>query len=192
MDAAPKIAEKKLRGIFIECSYADDQLEETLFGHLAPRYLIEELKALAAEIAIFKSTDKEKEGKKRKRLSNGIEEVTESNNIRRRISRGSIDLPVTPMSRTKISFPTSFDSPKIDEEMEGVLSPRSIFPVRNLSLTHLVPLEGVKIFIIHVKDKLNDSPHVSETILAELLAYEAEEKLGCEFFIATAGQVVNL
>jgi cAMP phosphodiesterase len=49
-DAAPKIASGSLGAIFIECSYDDSQTDETLFGHLAPRHLIDELRALAHEV----------------------------------------------------------------------------------------------------------------------------------------------
>ena len=49
-DAAPKIVAGLLSAIFIECSYDDSQPDVTLFGHLAPRHLIAELKALAEEV----------------------------------------------------------------------------------------------------------------------------------------------
>lgn len=188
-DAAPKIVEKKLRGIFIECSFADDQPEETLFGHLAPRYLIEELEALASEIAIFKATrERERETKKRKRMSIGTGEITEGGGIRRRSTRGSVDVPVTPLSRTKISSP-AFDAPRLDDEVQNILPPNAGLSVRNQFPR---PLKGVRVIIIHVKDRFNDGPHVSETILRELQEYEDEAQLGCEFVIAKAGQAVYL
>ncbi|KFY00971.1 hypothetical protein O988_03001 [Pseudogymnoascus sp. VKM F-3808] len=49
-DAAPKIANGTLKAIFIECSYDDSRTDDTLFGHLAPRFLIEELIALAGHV----------------------------------------------------------------------------------------------------------------------------------------------
>lgn len=188
-DAAPKIVDKKLRGIFIECSYADDQPEETLFGHLAPRYLIEELKALVDEIAVFKATrERDRENKKRKRMSNGGRDFPEGSGFRRRSTRVSVDIPVTPLSRTKISSP-SFEAPKVDVELDDLVSPGADLAVRN---QYPLPLEGVRIFIIHVKDKFNDGPHISETILSELQELEAEAQLGCVFVIAKAGQAVYL
>ena len=69
-EAAPKIAQDILSGIFIECSYDDSVKEESLFGHLAPRHLIKELEVLAEMVA-----EKRKEeaasrvGRKRKRWS---------------------------------------------------------------------------------------------------------------------------
>jgi 3',5'-cyclic-nucleotide phosphodiesterase len=44
---APLIQEKKLKCIFLECSYTDERQKRELFGHLNAKYLIEELKKLA-------------------------------------------------------------------------------------------------------------------------------------------------
>ncbi|MBI2811925.1 MAG: 3',5'-cyclic-nucleotide phosphodiesterase [Candidatus Melainabacteria bacterium] len=44
---APLVKEKKLHGIFIECSYSDKQKPNQLYGHLEPTYLIQELRHLA-------------------------------------------------------------------------------------------------------------------------------------------------
>ncbi|KFY30793.1 hypothetical protein V493_01658 [Pseudogymnoascus sp. VKM F-4281 (FW-2241)] len=54
-DAAPKIANGTLKAIFIECSYSDSRNDDTLFGHLAPRFLIEELLALAVHVDIART-----------------------------------------------------------------------------------------------------------------------------------------
>jgi cAMP phosphodiesterase len=43
---APLIKEKKLKAIMIEVSFADEQPDKTLFGHLTPRWLMTELDAL--------------------------------------------------------------------------------------------------------------------------------------------------
>lgn len=43
---APLWAQKKLRGIFIECSYAVDQSDQTVYGHLDSRLLMQELTCL--------------------------------------------------------------------------------------------------------------------------------------------------
>lgn len=40
---APLIKEKKLKGIFIECSFRDEQPPAQLFGHLTPRLLMNEM-----------------------------------------------------------------------------------------------------------------------------------------------------
>jgi hypothetical protein len=46
-DAAGKVADEKLKAIFIECSYDDSTRNEDLYGHLCPRHLIAELVFLA-------------------------------------------------------------------------------------------------------------------------------------------------
>ncbi|MEJ0104591.1 MAG: 3',5'-cyclic-nucleotide phosphodiesterase [Bacteroidota bacterium] len=43
---APLIKRKKLKGIFIESSFPDEQPDKQLFGHLSPRLLMEEMKVL--------------------------------------------------------------------------------------------------------------------------------------------------
>ncbi|KAK4163465.1 putative 3',5'-cyclic-nucleotide phosphodiesterase [Cladorrhinum sp. PSN259] len=52
--AAPKIAAGKLAAIFIECSYDDSVIAERLYGHLAPRYIQEEMNSLAKEVLAAK------------------------------------------------------------------------------------------------------------------------------------------
>jgi len=44
---APLIQQNKLHAIFLECSYPNEQPANTLFGHLDPHYMIEELSQLA-------------------------------------------------------------------------------------------------------------------------------------------------
>ncbi len=56
-DSAPKIVRGDLRAIFIECSYDERQSDDTLFGHLCPRFLMEELQALATQVAVCKLQD---------------------------------------------------------------------------------------------------------------------------------------
>ncbi|KAJ9616628.1 3',5'-cyclic-nucleotide phosphodiesterase pde1 [Cladophialophora chaetospira] len=46
-DAAGKVAEGRLKAVFIECSYDDNTRNEDLYGHLCPRHLIAELVFLA-------------------------------------------------------------------------------------------------------------------------------------------------
>ncbi|MBS0650795.1 MAG: hypothetical protein JSR93_06515 [Verrucomicrobia bacterium] len=45
---APLIAQNKLRAIFLECSYPNSRLDSKLFGHLNPKYMLEELRSLAS------------------------------------------------------------------------------------------------------------------------------------------------
>lgn len=44
--AAPLIKENKLRAIMIEVSFADEQPDKTLLGHLTPRWLMKEMEEL--------------------------------------------------------------------------------------------------------------------------------------------------
>jgi cAMP phosphodiesterase len=55
-----------------------------------------------------------------------------------------------------------------------------------------LPLKGIKIAIIHVKDSLDDGPDTGEVILAEMDQYEEEEPTGCEFIITRTGEAVYL
>ncbi|KAF1835843.1 hypothetical protein BDW02DRAFT_266819 [Decorospora gaudefroyi] len=73
-EAAPKIAAGILKGIFIEVSYTNAQADAVLFGHLAPRHLIDELQNLASMVRESKKDherDKEatRKNKKRKRVA---------------------------------------------------------------------------------------------------------------------------
>jgi len=51
--AAPKIPHK-LSAIFIECSWPGERSDDTLYGHLNPPHLVEELIALANEVVDFR------------------------------------------------------------------------------------------------------------------------------------------
>ena len=50
---APKVPET-LRAIFIECSYPSGRPDSTLYGHLTPEYLVDELVVLATEVRKIK------------------------------------------------------------------------------------------------------------------------------------------
>ena len=66
----------------------------------------------------------------------------------------------------------------LDPAMKAVLPPDPT----------LHPLKGLKIVIIHVKDNFSDGESTGEIILSELLEYEREVQLGCEFVISKSGQ----
>lgn len=67
-EAAPKIVSGQLGGVFIECSYDDSRATDSLFGHLAPRFLMEELTVLAQEVQPSRSMGN---SKKRKHVNSG-------------------------------------------------------------------------------------------------------------------------
>ena len=50
------------------------------------------------------------------------------------------------------------------------------------------PLLGLRVVIIHVKDKLEDGPPASKLVLEQLRANEETKRLGCEFVLADAGE----
>jgi hypothetical protein len=182
-EAAPKIVAGHLAAIFIECSYDDSRAEDLLFGHMAPRYLIEELKELAAQVRKFRKGDKE--SKKRKRISNG-------DGLRRRSTRSlPKETPISP--RTQIPLP-AFEyevtqSDGIEDVTDGEPSTSQELAFRSAAKADL-PLGGVKVVIIHMKEKLDDGPAIGDIILKELLEFEEEERFGCEFVIAKDGDAM--
>ena len=74
-DAAPKIVNGLLAGIFIECSYSDEQPDDMLFGHFKPVHLANELRNLADLVVELRGNSPstlEEKNRKRKRESNGF------------------------------------------------------------------------------------------------------------------------
>ena len=51
---APVFEAGRLGAILIECSYDNSVAEDRLYGHMAPRYLIEELKAFAVAVERYR------------------------------------------------------------------------------------------------------------------------------------------
>lgn len=214
--AAPKIISGRLAAIFIECSYDDSQSVDRLFGHLTPRYVVEEMSALAHEVemarvaaaaAAAQELKEGSDGKKRKREGDevvgglaGRRKTTPSQPPHSTAGSGSgvRDDPVSP----KTIRPTRRSSAIEEHPLD---SPHIATPTAELSLkdaepassagsvgaatTHAaLPLKGLKVVIIHVKEKLNDGPPVGETILDELQEYERESPLGCEYILSHFGQ----
>ncbi|KAI0887127.1 cAMP phosphodiesterases class-II-domain-containing protein [Annulohypoxylon maeteangense] len=194
-EAAPRIANGSLAAIFIECSYDDSQTDDLLFGHLTPRYIIEEMKVLATEVEAIRQTPAKFEpNKKRKRE---LEEA--SRKASRNIAKpGRDDGPVSPKSirprrSGSGSLPPSesgFDSPQLlsptaemsSKEFEANMTPP---PLRRHTPNRL---KGLKVVIIHVKEKLLGGEKPGNIILRELLNHEKEAKLGCEFIVSKMGQ----
>lgn len=190
-EAGPKIAAGNLRGIFIECSYDDSQSNDRLFGHLKPCFVIEELQVLAAEVEVARKM-RSIDSKKRKRMSSheGVP--------RRKPSIGDLqpEDPVSPKT-VKASFIPETSNHILTPDTPHLATPTAELTLRELesfgpALEPMRPLEGLKVVIIHVKDKLSDGPDVGDVILAELLTYEKEAQLGCEFIISRPGQSIYL
>jgi hypothetical protein len=53
-------------------------------------------------------------------------------------------------------------------------------------------LRGLKVVIIHVKDKFNGGPSVGEIVLEQLREYEAVSKTGVEYIVSYPGQSLYL
>ena len=68
----------------------------------------------------------------------------------------------------------------------------SLDEIDKAKVVELLPLRGLKVVIIHVKDKLNDGPRAGDVILQELVEHEGELRLGCEFIVSEAGQDLYL
>lgn len=194
-EAAPRIAKGSLAAIFIECSYDDSQTDDRLFGHLTPRYIIQELKVLAHEVEMARQTPAKPEpNKKRKReldLANG-----KPNRVIPR--SGGDDGPVSPRSIRPQRGPSS---PSVTSD-PGYESPHIATPTAEMSLKDFEtnmnspttpqrmsnPLDGLSVVIIHVKETLSDGELARDIIFRELLEHEKEAELGCEFIVSKMGQ----
>jgi cAMP phosphodiesterase len=221
-DAAPKIASGQLLGIFIECSYDDSRAIDMLFGHLTPRFLYEELRVLAGEVNAVNGIESPGRKRKRASNGNkGNNSMPPPDSPRKpshlKASESPLVSPLntapnrhfdgwteetlkrlhggngeeaTPNRRTA----RAFDRPRRDaaniigEDDEEGDAPTTL-SIRNLNDP---PLKGIKVVIIHVKEKLNDGPDIGEIILTQLRSYEARHQLGCEFVKAEAGKGVYL
>lgn len=189
-EAAPKIASGSLAAIFIECSYDDSQSNDRLFGHLKPVFIIEELKALANEVEIAKKI-RNNETRKRKRTSvcsDGPDprRVTTKQSMEDAVSPKSIrpSLQVADLSRrasTETADTPHLATPTDELSLSDMIPPVSIPPAS-------LPLAGLKVVIIHVKEKLADGPEPGDVILQQLKEYEEQAHLGCEFVVSYSGQ----
>lgn len=188
-EAAPKIAAGTLAAIFIECSYDDSQVNDRLFGHLKPVFVIEELRALAAEVeAVRKAPGGVSKKRKRASTANEAPRQAPSKHL-----PGS-DEPVSPKTIRSPTIPTELPfKSAVTPDTPHLATPTDELSLHDVELVARSqaeerPLEGLKIIIIHVKDKLLDEPDVGTTILEQLQSYEETEQLGCEFAISKSGQ----
>lgn len=193
-EAAPKIAAGTLAAIFIECSYDDSQSNDRLFGHQKPCFIIEEMRTLASEVEAARKM-RELEPKKRKRGSSSANEVARfRRSLRNRQNLGSEESPVSPKS-VRPPTPKSGGAgahfnvdilPRLATNA-GDLPPHEMGISSAPAAESRRPLAGLKVVIIHVKERLDDGPPAGESILEQLLEHEREEGLGCEFVISRPG-----
>ncbi|KZF19738.1 hypothetical protein L228DRAFT_250814 [Xylona heveae TC161] len=261
-DAAPKIATGILSAIFIECSYADAQKDEILFGHLAPRHLISELEALAVLVtdarqqlreeikaaAAAEATEAEAETtaqvaanpsdhtmdhpsfkaqKKRKREGNdaspgpdpeiaiykdeaasGAARQSDPNIVRRTspedMGQDNADASSGPDARhARFSSPrksqkTSENSHDVGDERNSkqqqapAQSDGPEAEAKSKNQSNDLPLQGLQIVVIHVKETLLDGPPVGDIILEQLERRARDAGLGCSFVISQPGQSLLL
>ncbi|KAK0622831.1 cAMP phosphodiesterases class-II-domain-containing protein [Immersiella caudata] len=132
-----------------------------------------------------------------------------------------LSAPTSGLSLSSAHSPIVTDSPHIatptaelslgDIEMSGPVTPQShVSPVAtalhsregtadvdselkiDTSTDNDLPLRGLKVVIIHVKDKLNDGPSVAETVREQLNGYETESRTGVEYIVSYPGQSLYL
>lgn len=271
-EAAPKIAAGNLAAVFLECSYDDSQPLDRLYGHLTPRFVVEEMMNLAAEVTHARiafqqqkaelqeqqklqqrDRDRDRDGRKRKRYAGDDDRMSISNTSR--TTSHSRRKTEALLAATDESTTTTIETADTSHLSEDPVSPRTVRPVRmaiasspegsgvrapasaaseeksdgpqsdtphlatpteHLSLIELdvsrtsadapadrnaqalaprapspepeLPLHGLKVVIIHVKEKLRDGPTAGEIILDQLREYEERNPLGCEYIISYAGQ----
>ncbi|KAI1337963.1 cAMP phosphodiesterase class-II [Xylariaceae sp. FL0016] len=197
-EAAPRIARGNLAAIFIECSYDNSQTDDRLFGHLTPRYVIQEMKNLAAEVEMIRQLPKKLEtNKKRKREVGEAMRQTSRSTPR----NGADEQPVSPKSTRPAKRRGSGSAAGSGTDDMGADTPHLATPTAEMSLdfesepvpTFPIPrsanvLKGLTVVIIHVKEKLNDDVPVRQEILSELFEHEEEAQLGCDFVVSEMGQ----
>lgn len=189
--AAPKIAAGKLRGIFIECSYNDNIDDAYLYGHLCPRHLIAELTVLASKVMEVRDSVPDRKRKREDTIAQSEASTDVSPRSKRNMS--------TPGERERKS--STFDGQQmtpgevvnLPEMMKEQPVPFGATPdqLGGLVITNSsrwadadpLPLAGLTVYIIHIKESLTDGPAPGERILREIRAHSEGAHLGCEFVI---------
>jgi hypothetical protein len=179
--AAPKIHAGTLRAIFIECSFTDSIDDAYLYGHLCPRHMVAELSALASTVMALREPGPLPD-KKRKRPNTGFGDGTGSP-ISPRTKRGSNP----PSEKDQKLEPRSgdFSVPDLSDSFADGTDSKDV-DVSNIASwadADPLPLTGLSVYIIHIKENLTDGPSPEEQILRELQAHAKEAHLGCEFFL---------
>ena len=125
-EAAPKIASGHLTGILIECSYADSQPDPVLFGHLAPRHLIQELQVLGDRVreARRERRDRHVQRKRKRGRSSGVHGLglggVEFEDLSRRRRSTS---HLNPNQERKHSFDAKMTDAALSDRAPGVDAP---------------------------------------------------------------------
>lgn len=213
-EAARKIAASTLAAIFIECSYDDSRDNSKLFGHLKPKYVIEELQALGAEVAkvrrLSPRPSPDSEEAETRRPSRDSEAASPGSAAKKRKHEDmDVDEPANEPAepvRSSTSRGAKKQQQENNKDGESRYSPTdSLFdlelPGHNEAMIGLDnkrketikaacgQLSGLKVVLIHIKETLrDDEQEIGDKILSEVRAHEETAQLGCEFFKASTGQ----
>ncbi|OJJ45597.1 hypothetical protein ASPZODRAFT_152642 [Penicilliopsis zonata CBS 506.65] len=196
--AAPKVAAGALRAIFIECSYNDATDDASLYGHLCPRHLIAELSVLAGlpgkrKRDLSPTDGGEQVSPKSKRATTtttddgGSISRTERNTNSHDTSQDEPPDLVHDEQTPSLAEVVDGDSEEEEEEEEGKEGKEGLRHTRWADLRRL-PLTGLSVYIIHIKDGLTDGPPPGDRILQELREQGEAAGLGCEFFVPKGGE----
>lgn len=209
-DAAEKIIGQVLKGVFIECSYDDSRPDETLFGHLCPRHLIVELQVLAAKVESLRQAGDPVllDTQKRKRKIHDSSPTAPRDHPalpspNKKTPRKSRRRTGESISEQQLILPSSSPIPDVTSRPAGLGGGvgRTAQQIDAVQIEEpespkrpkvLMPLHGLQVFIIHVKDTLQDGFEAGETILAQLWQHEQAAQLGCEFVIPKTGSSIWL
>ncbi|KAJ5491308.1 hypothetical protein N7539_002875 [Penicillium diatomitis] len=181
--AAPKVHMGRLGAIFMECSFSDSIDDSYLYGHLCPRHVAAELSVLAAKVMELR--DPASHDKKRKRPASGFGDNTGSPLSPRTKSRSN---PSFERSEPRSGDVRALDLPDTLVDRIDSKDFAGVSDTASWENADPLPLTGLSVYIIHIKEGLDDGPPPEEQILKELRAHAEEAHLGCQFFIPDPNQ----
>ncbi|KAF2857903.1 hypothetical protein K470DRAFT_260382 [Piedraia hortae CBS 480.64] len=184
-EAARKVMLNSLGGIFIECSYDDSQADAILFGHLCPRHVVAELQTLASFVTELRTPEQGGNKRKRSTYESVAQYAVNDHGTKRSRSWARGSRLLADSRRYSVPDPRSNPATPEPEDAPSPFSGGS----PSTALRDL-PLAGIRVYIIHIKDPMKDGPPASDRILAQLRDHEAalNQPLGCEFVIARSGE----
>ncbi|KAL4880173.1 cAMP phosphodiesterases class-II-domain-containing protein [Aspergillus karnatakaensis] len=197
--AATRVVDRRLRAIFIECSYSDETDDDQLFGHLCPRHLIQELSVLGQLVAESKGLKFATALSTAKRKREHNSDLVSDSSLSPKTKRVSASSKAGSLAYTRraSSRGTSDEADTRDLTESGALVTVSRRPSAHRALSDFTavnekPLAGLPIFVIHVKETLSDGPDPREQILQELVEQGEAIGLGCEFHVPRRGETIIL
>ncbi|KAJ5523952.1 Cyclic-AMP phosphodiesterase class-II [Penicillium frequentans] len=183
--AAPKIANGKLRTIFIECSYTDSIDDVYLYGHLCPRHLVAELTVLADLVMYSRDNQYAGTDRKRKRPILGESLLDENSPRNKRTLSSSSGKARSSSSRGPYNEPLDGLSDLYTFEEFDPPDPTRWATVET------PPLAGLSIYIIHIKETLKDDGSPGPRIIQELNDHSDAVRLGCSFSLPNTSEAIS-